>query len=168
MNITAPRDQGQRDLAVDPARSVHLEAPAGSGKTTVLLHRYLTLLAQGTRPEEILALTFTRKAAGELRTRIQAEFLRQEMPPQPQPLAAAWQELVRTAWLRHVNRPGEPFLERLQIATFHSFCAQMLRLLPHVSGLPPEFGVMEEHEAKRRQAEAVEHLRRQLAGLPTD
>lgn len=168
MRPALPRDQQQRDLAVDPARSVHLEAPAGSGKTTVLLHRYLTLLAQGTRPEEILALTFTRKAAGELRTRIQEEFLKNKMPPEPQPLALALQELVRTAWLRHVNRPGEPFLERLHIATFHSFCAQILRLLPHASGLPPEFGVMEEHEARRRQADAVEQLRRQLAGLPAD
>ncbi len=168
MRSTSPPDQQQRDLAVDPAHSVHLEAPAGSGKTTVLLHRYLTLLAEGTRPEEILALTFTRKAAGELRTRIQKEFLRKETRPEPQPLELALQELVRTAWLRHVNRPGEPFLERLQIATFHSFCAQILRLLPHASGLPPEFGVMEEHEAKRWQSEAVERLRRQMAELPAD
>jgi len=70
MTTTPPEDQRQRDQAIDPSRSVHVEAPAGSGKTTVLLKRYLALLARVKEPEEILALTFTRKAAGELREEI--------------------------------------------------------------------------------------------------
>jgi len=171
MMVVPPLDQGQRRQAVNPAVSVHVEAPAGSGKTTVLLERYLTILAAGTRPEDILALTFTRKAAGELRTRIQREFFRRSLANQADPvnpLEAQLQELVRAAWLRHVNGEGDPFLERLQIATFHSFCAQILRLVPHASGLTPGFRVMEEQEANRLQAEAVEQLRRQLAKLPTD
>ena len=65
-----PPDQQVRDEAVASPGSVHLEAPAGSGKTSVLLARFLTLLARVENPEEMLALTFTRKAAGELRTRV--------------------------------------------------------------------------------------------------
>lgn len=169
MKVLPPLDQPQRQQAVNPAQSVHVEAPAGSGKTTVLLQRYLTILAQGTRPEEILALTFTRKAAGELRTRIQAEFLKKSESPESasnSPLHLELQELVRAAWLHHTSQAGEPFLQRLQIATFHGFCAQILRLLPYAAGLPPDFTVMEEHEATRRQAEVVEELRRRLAALP--
>ncbi|HEX9884071.1 MAG TPA: UvrD-helicase domain-containing protein, partial [Desulfobaccales bacterium] len=65
-----PADQEVRDQALSPGRSFHLEAPAGSGKTSVLLARFLSLLARVEAPEELLALTFTRKAAGELRTRV--------------------------------------------------------------------------------------------------
>jgi len=169
MSAAAPLDKEQRLQAVNPALSVHVEAPAGSGKTTVLLQRYLTILAAGTRPEDILALTFTRKAAGELRTRLQKEFFPQNAAPGDQkadPLKEQLQELAQMAWRHHVDREGAPFLDRLQIATFHSFCAQLLRLVPHASGLAPEFRVMEEHEAARCQAEAVELLRRQLADLP--
>ena len=80
MTWIPPEDQQQRHQAIDPALSVHVEAPAGSGKTTVLLKRYLALLARVQEPEEILALTFTRKAAGELRTRIQNELNKREDP----------------------------------------------------------------------------------------
>jgi ATP-dependent exoDNAse (exonuclease V) beta subunit len=63
-------DQEARVRAVDPTRSVILQAPAGSGKTTVLIERLLVLLAQAELPEEILAITFTRKAAAEMAVRV--------------------------------------------------------------------------------------------------
>jgi ATP-dependent helicase/nuclease subunit A len=63
-------DELARQRAADPTRSVLLQAPAGSGKTTVLVCRFLALLATATGPEEILAITFTRKAAAEMRQRV--------------------------------------------------------------------------------------------------
>ena len=59
-------------VACDPSRSVVVEACAGAGKTWMLVSRILRALLDGARPEEILAITFTRKAAGEMRERLNA------------------------------------------------------------------------------------------------
>jgi ATP-dependent helicase/nuclease subunit A len=63
-------DDMARRRAADPSSNVLLQAPAGSGKTTVLVCRFLALLATAAGPEEILAITFTRKAAAEMRQRV--------------------------------------------------------------------------------------------------
>ncbi len=64
------RDASARAFAVDPANNVVLEASAGTGKTTVLVSRYVNLLRAGVDPSNILAITFTRQAAAEMRDRI--------------------------------------------------------------------------------------------------
>ena len=78
-----------RERSLDPDRSVLLQAPAGSGKTTVLIQRYLRLLGVVQSPEQILAITFTRKAAGEMMHRVQEALASAPVDPLTAELAAA-------------------------------------------------------------------------------
>ena len=76
-------DLKQREQALDPTRSFIVQAPAGAGKTELLIQRYLTLLGTVTAPEEIIAITFTRKAAAEMRLRVMKALERAKNPVSP-------------------------------------------------------------------------------------
>jgi len=171
MSLTPlPADQEARDRALSPGDSFHLEAPAGSGKTSVLLARFLTLLSRVAEPEELLALTFTRKAAGELRARVmKLLWSRQDLGPDAKPLDLLLDGLAQKV-LRHygdgLSLKVAP--ERLPIMTFHSFCAQLLRLAPQEAGVPLDFTLLEEADAAWLMQEAVEELRRRLADRPQE
>ena len=128
-------DTAARERAIDPARSVIVEAPAGSGKTTLLVVRYLRLLATVDAPEEILAITFTRKAAAEMRERVlrylDPAFTSDAPHDQlPLELGRALRERV-TAW-GVMDSPG-----RLAIRTIDSFNLFLTRSMPVASALGP-------------------------------
>ncbi len=167
---TLPADQGARDRALSPKASFHLEAPAGSGKTSVLLARFLTLLARVEAPEELLALTFTRKAAGELRTRVMELLWARPESPRQQPWEQRLDDLAQKVLAHFGRRAGnlQELLtaERLPVMTFHSLCAQLLRLAPQEAGIPLDFRLLEEDESRRLKEEALEELRRVLSARP--
>jgi ATP-dependent exoDNAse (exonuclease V) beta subunit len=96
-------DAQARLHAVDPARSVILQAPAGSGKTTVLIERLLVLLTRAQTPEEILAITFTRKAAAEMALRI-AQVLQAGSTDDPDPRVQHLQRLAQAVRRRSQER----------------------------------------------------------------
>ena len=136
-------DLEQRRQAIAPEVSFIVQAPAGSGKTELLIQRYLRLLAIVTAPEEIIAITFTRKAAAEMRGRIIAA-LENAAADQPAKDEAEQQtrELARQALARNKqenwqlqNNPG-----RLRIQTIDALCASLTRQMPVLSrfGAQPE------------------------------
>ncbi|MFA4902904.1 MAG: UvrD-helicase domain-containing protein [Desulfobaccales bacterium] len=171
MSNEQPADQAVRDQAMGPLEGFHLEAPAGSGKTSVLLARFLTLLARVDTPEEMLALTFTRKAAGELRARVMRLLWERHAPgPDASPLDLKLQELAAAVFRRHADEAALKLTpERLPIMTFHGFCAQLLKLAPQEAGVPLTFTLLEEDEDRWLKAEALEELRTRLnARSPTD
>ena len=125
-----------RLAAIDPAGSFLVQAPAGSGKTELLTRRILKLLAVVEEPEEILALTFTRKAAAEMRSRV-VEALRMEKPADPASHRMETWRLAEAANRRSDERgwhlAQHPM--RLRMMTLDSFTHALARQLPLLSGL---------------------------------
>jgi len=136
------KDQSVRQQALNPKRSFIVQAPAGSGKTELLIQRYLGLLSAVEKPEEILALTFTRKAAAEMRERVlnaltdpniasivHDESLSEHKRKTLELAWAAQQQNLKLEWglLHNPNR--------MQIMTIDSFCARLVQAMPVASRL---------------------------------
>jgi len=113
---------------------VAVVAGAGSGKTRVLVERYLYLLDKGVKVDEIAAITFTKKAAQEMKER-----LRKARP-----------ELI-------------PDLERAQISTVHSLCQRIIQEHPLQARMDPRFRVGEEWETRLLLAEVIEEVVQETA-----
>ncbi|HZT54908.1 MAG TPA: UvrD-helicase domain-containing protein, partial [Burkholderiaceae bacterium] len=149
-------------LACDPQRSVVVEACAGAGKTWMLVSRILRALLAGAQPHEILAITFTRKAAGEMRERLN-EWLREFSAPGASE-ASRVEALVQRGVPAHEARELAPQLASLhervlragrpvEVRTFHAWFSQLLRAAPlellGELGLQPEMDLIEDLDDHR-------------------
>ncbi len=118
--------------AIDISKS-HLDtcvvAGPGSGKTTVLVEYFARLVAAGIDPLRILAITFTEKAAANMRAKLAAQF--------------EGETGVRAQF------------ERAWVFTIHGFCARLLREQAVWAGVDPEFTIADEHDALRMQQESL-------------
>jgi ATP-dependent helicase/nuclease subunit A len=141
----ADPDARARHFAIDPAQNVVLEASAGTGKTSVLVWRYINLLKAGVDPANILAMTFTRKAAAEMRERIIRELK----------AAAARSEFDRARWNDMRDR-----LADIAISTIDAFCLSLLREFPLEADLDPGFELADETEVPRLVDESLDRSMR--------
>jgi ATP-dependent exoDNAse (exonuclease V) beta subunit len=129
-------DYRQRLEGLDPLRSFCVTAPAGSGKTGLLIQRFLALLARVKQPEEVLAITFTRKAAAEMRARVveALELASEDQRPADAHRALTW-SLARQALhndsAQGWHLPATP--ARLNIKTIDGYCATLTRQMPVLS-----------------------------------
>ena len=133
----------QCQAATAQGQDVSLTAGAGSGKTRTLVARYLAQLDRGFLPREVVAVTFTEKAAREMRNRIRAEahaWLVGACPPEARP---RWAEI-------------EADVDAARIGTIHGLCAALLRSHPAEAGVDPRFEVLDEGLGATLRAQAVE------------
>ncbi len=146
-------DAASRAAAVDPGRNVVLEASAGTGKTRVLVERYVNLLRAGVEPAHILAITFTRKAAAEMRERI-IDRLRE---------ASRLSEFDAGRWRDLKERLGD-----IAISTIDAFCLSLLREFPVEADVDPGFDLAAETDIPRLIGESLDAALRICRGLARD
>lgn len=149
---------GQQSKALQLEKHISVTANAGSGKTRVLVERFAAAVRSGARVEQILCLTFTEKAALELRQkigeRISSEHVsaRQSGDPSAGALAEARRNMLEA-----------------NISTIHSFCSQVLREFPVEAGIDANFKVLEDFDASSLKEDAcAEAVRDSLAEERTD
>jgi len=134
----------------EPDTNFVVSAAAGSGKTTALVARMVALVRQGVPVEDLTAITFTRKAAGEMSTRFFRELraAREALPLESE---------QRRNVVRALGRVQSTF-----IGTIHAFCSRLLRERPLAAGLPPDFtaGLDDREERRLRERAWRGHLQR--------
>ncbi len=120
-------------------RDVLVTAGPGSGKTRVLVGRIEHLLSEGVRPEDIVSITFTNKAAAEMKTRLRklliARWTKARDEEGDEEEARRWRSMV---W----------GIEGMSVGTIHSFCSSLLRQYPHLAGLDPEFSALDPYHRR--------------------
>jgi ATP-dependent exoDNAse (exonuclease V) beta subunit len=149
-----PPDQPQRNRALDPGRSILVQAPAGSGKTDLLTRRFLRLLTEVDEPGQILAITFTNAAAAEMRHRILAELEKAAANPAPTSDEFSMDALASRA-LDHSSLLGWKLLDlpsQLRISTIDSFCRELALQQPLLSGFGGSLGIAEQPNDLYRRA----------------
>lgn len=153
-------------LATDPAHSAWVEANAGSGKTHVLVDRIARLLLEGTPPDRLLCLTFTRAAASEMLARLfkrlgdwtlqtdetLAKSLESLTGEQPTPKLL---KRARRLFAESLESPGG-----LRIQTIHAFCERLLKRFPLEAGVAPQFAVLDDVVSNELLSDARDELLR--------
>jgi ATP-dependent helicase/nuclease subunit A len=156
-------DARERARALDAERSFIVQAPAGSGKTELLIQRFLTLLARVDEPEYVVAITFTRKAAGEMRRRV-LRAIAEAVGPQPAEEHAVRTWTLARAVLDRDRARGWQLTRnpnRLRIRTIDALCSSLARQMPWLSRLgaplaPVEAAAELYAEAARRTIEMLQ------------
>jgi ATP-dependent helicase/nuclease subunit A len=164
-----PPDWAAREQALEVGRSWIVEAPAGSGKTGLLIQRLLKLLAQESvsEPKQVLAITFTKKATEEIRQRV-VEQLEAASTAAPLKRDGAFERVTRElaeAVLRRDAALGWGLLDdprRLRVQTIDSVCAEIARSLPVLSGSGG--GLKPVEDASSLHQEAAQRTLLQLGG----
>ena len=140
----------QAECALERGRDVAVTAGAGSGKTRTLVARYASLLADGLTPRQVLAITFTEKAAREMRSR----------------LRGALEDLAKAA----ASREEKEFwaglnsqMDSARISTIHALCSEILRSHPAEAGIDPRFEVLDEALTSLLKKQVVQEALVQMA-----
>ncbi|MCB9357366.1 MAG: UvrD-helicase domain-containing protein [Calditrichaeota bacterium] len=127
-------DQAARERAITNHNTTFLvEAGAGTGKTTLLIDRICSLIESGVRVEKIAAVTFTVKAAGQLKSRLRKRL----------------REIQKSEAAEQALRD----LDRMFVNTIHGLASEILRTLPVEAALPPEFTLLDELQEKAHRSE---------------
>jgi ATP-dependent helicase/nuclease subunit A len=160
MSSIAPPDHAHRErIRTDLDANLFVEAGAGAGKTSRLVARIVELVDQGTEIGAIAAITFTEKAAADLRRRLRIELTRAASGPGDE---AGQADLFR-------NQRFEAALDGLDhapIGTLHAFARRLLNEFPVAAQLPPGFGVIDELESSLAFEERWEELLERLLDDP--
>ena len=133
----------QREAVLARGQNVIVTAGAGSGKTRTLVARYVSLLAEELEPRRVVAITFTEKAAREMRSRVWDALSEQ--------IRDAQTEQERQTWLKLSTQ-----MDSARIGTIHSLCAEILRAHPAEAGIDPRFAVLDEGLTSALRAQVVE------------
>jgi ATP-dependent helicase/nuclease subunit A len=143
--------------ACNPAFNATVSASAGSGKTWLLITRIVRLLIAGAEPGNIIALTFTRKAAGEMQIRLNQRLY--AMATAEEKELEALLQMIGCNSSPHDRTVAAGLYEKLmhslypiRIQTFHSFCQDILARFPLEADIPPGFELIEDTSLLERQA----------------
>lgn len=141
--------------ALNIEKHICVTAGAGSGKTTVLVERYLEILREGNvNPQEIVAITFTEKAAAEMKERVIEELTPQEEPDgsERDNSLQGFREKMSTA----------------HISTIHAFCSRILREFPFQAGVPANFNILQGIDQKLTLQRIIRETLKNIATDPND
>jgi ATP-dependent helicase/nuclease subunit A len=143
--------------ASNPALNATVSASAGSGKTWLLITRIVRLLIEGADPGNIIALTFTRKAAGEMQIRLNQRLF--EMATADDSDLEALLRIIDCGITEENKKTAAGLYEKImhspypvRIQTFHSFCQDILARFPLEADIPPGFDLLEDSSLLQRQA----------------